>query len=59
MVTLSSLGETLEGRSIDHLVISTGDPSDVKKVIWMDCGIHAREWISPAVCLHIINDVRI
>ncbi|XP_026349081.1 carboxypeptidase B2 [Ursus americanus] len=28
-----------------------------KNAIWIDCGIHAREWISPAFCLWFINHV--
>merc|ERR1712168_730776 len=31
--------------------------NDGKKrpAIFMDCGIHAREWVSPAFCLHAIR----
>ena len=25
--------------------------------VWIDCGIHAREWISPATCQYIIDRV--
>lgn len=33
-------------------------PSDkTKKIIWMDCGIHAREWISPAFCQWFVKEV--
>uniref|UniRef100_A0A8D2MAD2 Peptidase M14 domain-containing protein n=1 Tax=Zonotrichia albicollis TaxID=44394 RepID=A0A8D2MAD2_ZONAL len=28
-----------------------------KNAIWIDCGIHAREWISPAFCLWFIGHV--
>lgn len=28
-----------------------------KNAIWIDCGIHAREWISPAFCLWFIGNV--
>lgn len=28
-----------------------------KSAIWIDCGIHAREWISPAFCLWFIGHV--
>jgi len=28
-----------------------------KPAIWIDAGMHAREWIAPATALHIINKV--
>lgn len=30
-----------------------------KKAVWMDCGIHAREWIAPAFCQHFVKEVRL
>lgn len=33
--------------------ISNGHPAN--EAIWIDGGIHAREWISPAVTTYIIN----
>lgn len=29
-----------------------------KKAIWMDCGIHAREWIAPAFCQYFVKQVK-
>lgn len=31
--------------------------TESKKAIWMDCGIHAREWISPAFCQYFVKEV--
>ena len=28
-----------------------------KKVFFMNCGAHAREWVSPATCMYIIKQV--
>ncbi|NWW33293.1 CBPO Carboxypeptidase, partial [Panurus biarmicus] len=28
-----------------------------KKIIWVDCGIHAREWISPAFCQWFVKEI--
>ncbi|XP_034549793.1 carboxypeptidase O-like isoform X1 [Notolabrus celidotus] len=28
-----------------------------KKFIWMDCGIHAREWIAPAFCQWFVKEI--
>ncbi|KAJ0062512.1 hypothetical protein NL108_014970, partial [Boleophthalmus pectinirostris] len=32
-----------------------GLPGNNKKIIWMDCGIHAREWIAPAFCQYFVK----
>ncbi|XP_052749806.1 carboxypeptidase B-like [Galleria mellonella] len=46
--TLVSGGNTFEGRPINYLKISTTNFEDESKpVIFIDAGIHAREWISP------------
>lgn len=28
-----------------------------KKIVIIECGTHSREWLSPAVCLQIINSL--
>lgn len=28
-----------------------------KPIVWIDAGIHAREWIAPATAMYIINKV--
>ncbi|KAM7153951.1 carboxypeptidase O [Macrochelys suwanniensis] len=56
LVTQHYLGMTYENRPVYYLKIS--QPSDkVKKIIWMDCGIHAREWISPAFCQWFVKEI--
>ena len=48
------LGRTYEGRSIDVLIVREPG-SHSKPVIWLDCGIHSREWVSPPACLHAVD----
>ncbi|XP_075034729.1 carboxypeptidase O-like [Mixophyes fleayi] len=56
LATLHYLGSTYEIRSIYYFKI--GLPSNKKKkIIWMDCGIHAREWISVAFCQWFIKEI--
>ncbi|XP_030310317.1 carboxypeptidase O [Calypte anna] len=56
LVTLQELGMTVENRTMSYLQIS--QPSNKpKKIIWMDCGIHAREWISPAFCQWFVKEI--
>ncbi len=31
----------------------------MKRAMWIDCGIHAREWIAPAFCMWFVNYVSI
>ncbi|XP_064516673.1 carboxypeptidase O [Pseudopipra pipra] len=56
LVTQNFLGMTFENRPMYYLQIS--QPSNKpKKIIWMDCGIHAREWISPAFCQWFVKEI--
>ena len=54
LVSRQNLGTTHEGRKIEALVVRE-EASVTKPVIWLDCGIHAREWVSPPACLHAID----
>jgi len=49
------IGNSFEGRTLRVLTISQGDGS--KPNIWVDGGIHAREWISPPVVMYMIEQV--
>ncbi|XP_047724736.1 carboxypeptidase O [Prionailurus viverrinus] len=56
VVTQHFLGMTYETRPMYYLKIS--QPSNnPKKIIWMDCGIHAREWIAPAFCQWFVKEI--
>ncbi|CAI5775666.1 mast cell carboxypeptidase A-like [Podarcis lilfordi] len=48
LVSRVQIGKTYEDRPM--YLLKVGKESGKKKVIFMDCGIHAREWISPAFC---------
>lgn len=56
LVKVATIGTTYEGRSIKIVTVSAKKKSKKSKpAILMDCGIHAREWISPAFCLYAID----
>uniref|UniRef100_A0A8C0MMP2 Carboxypeptidase B n=1 Tax=Canis lupus familiaris TaxID=9615 RepID=A0A8C0MMP2_CANLF len=48
MVSRIKIGTTVEDNPLYVLKVGKGD--ERRKAIFMDCGIHAREWISPAFC---------
>lgn len=55
-VKIIDIGKSYEGRDLKMIHISK--PSDVKKPkIFIDGGIHAREWIAPAQVVYIINQL--
>ncbi|XP_063284874.1 carboxypeptidase O-like [Pelobates fuscus] len=56
LVTHHYLGSTYEHRPIYYFKI--GWPSDKqKKVVVIDCGIHAREWIAVAFCQWFVKEI--
>uniref|UniRef100_A0A914HEV4 G-protein coupled receptors family 1 profile domain-containing protein n=1 Tax=Globodera rostochiensis TaxID=31243 RepID=A0A914HEV4_GLORO len=53
-----SIGRTFEGLQLPILTLgysSRNDSSAKKPSLLVDAGIHAREWIAPAVALHFVN----
>ncbi|XP_061539257.1 carboxypeptidase O [Phycodurus eques] len=56
IVTILDYGKTYEFRTISMLKIGV-DTGAKKKAIWMDCGIHAREWIAPAFCQYFVSQI--
>ncbi|XP_060804967.1 carboxypeptidase B-like [Amyelois transitella] len=53
--TSGIIGKSLEGRDLKILKISNSDASNA--CVWMDAGIHAREWIAPAVNTYIADHI--
>jgi carboxypeptidase A2 len=47
------IGKSSEGRNLT--VIKFGSIDETKPAIWIDAGIHAREWIAPATALQLID----
>nr|XP_057908549.1 carboxypeptidase O-like [Doryrhamphus excisus] len=56
IVTRIEYGRTYEFRTITLLKIGV-NTGEKKKAIWMDCGIHAREWIAPAFCQYFVRQI--
>uniref|UniRef100_A0A336KZP7 CSON001127 protein n=1 Tax=Culicoides sonorensis TaxID=179676 RepID=A0A336KZP7_CULSO len=55
LVTTQTIGYSRENRTLKIVRISNNNPGN--KAIWIDGGIHAREWISPASVTFIINEL--
>ncbi|KAM9316486.1 mast cell carboxypeptidase A-like [Gastrophryne carolinensis] len=54
MASLITIGKTFEGNPMHILKI--GNASSAKKGVFVECGAHAREWISPAFCQWFVNE---
>ncbi|XP_001370251.1 carboxypeptidase B2 isoform X1 [Monodelphis domestica] len=48
------IGSSFEKRPLYVLKLSVKENTS-KNAIWIDCGIHAREWVAPAFCLWFIG----
>nr|XP_055048230.1 carboxypeptidase A2-like [Misgurnus anguillicaudatus] len=55
VVSKVEIGKSYENRPMYVLKFSTGGAR--KPAIWIDAGIHAREWISPATAVWIANRI--
>lgn len=55
LCTVKTIGSSVQGRPIKIIKISNGKQGN--KAVWIDGGVHAREWISPATVTFIINQI--
>ncbi|KAM9337305.1 carboxypeptidase B [Symphorus nematophorus] len=55
LISKQVIGNTYEGRPMTVLKLGKRT-SSTKPAIFMDCGIHAREWISPAFCQWFVKE---
>lgn len=56
IASVESIGQSYEGRDMKIIKISTGG-NGAKPAIFIDGGIHAREWLAPAEVLCIISSL--
>lgn len=56
MVKLQQIGKSVEGRELVVAKISEGETGR-KPGLFIDAGIHAREWIAPASAMYILNQL--
>ncbi|XP_030380363.1 carboxypeptidase B-like [Scaptodrosophila lebanonensis] len=56
-VFIKAAGKSYEGRWMKTITITNGDQRTNKNVIFIDGGIHAREWIAPAAALYAISEL--
>lgn len=55
-IQVKSAGKSHEGRDIKVVTITNGD-GQKKNSVFIDAGIHAREWIAPATALYLIDQL--
>ncbi|KAH8270583.1 hypothetical protein KR018_012049 [Drosophila ironensis] len=56
-VTVEVAGKSYENRDIKTITVTNGDGKTGKNVIFVDAGIHAREWIAHAGALYVIHQL--
>ena len=51
-----TIGKSFEGRDLKVMKIGSRGSGGRKKAVWIDGGIHAREWISPATVSFLLKE---
>lgn len=57
LVKRDVIGQTIEGRNMFGLRISSGAEFGKKPIIFIDTGTHAREWVGPHTTLYFLNQL--
>jgi len=58
---VESIGESVEGRKIPafHITAPKTDNEPNRRKVWIQCVIHAREWLSATTCNYIVQELLI
>jgi len=56
LVKTLTIGQTYEGRSINAVQISSGG-NGKRPAVYIEGGIHAREWIAPSTITYLLNQL--
>ncbi|XP_028414412.1 carboxypeptidase B-like isoform X2 [Dendronephthya gigantea] len=57
IASLFSTGKSYEGNEQFAVKIRSQNSRKPKKTFFVNCGIHAREWITPATCMYMIREM--
>jgi len=57
LASVISIGKSTENRDLKVIKIGREGAAENKPAMWIDAGIHAREWISPAITSWMINEL--
>lgn len=57
LVKRDVIGKSIEGRDIFGLRVSSGSEFGKKPIIFVDAGVHAREWVGPHSVFYLINQL--
>ncbi|CAH3148707.1 unnamed protein product, partial [Pocillopora meandrina] len=56
IIRMHSLGKSYENRD-QYILQIQANHQVIKPLVFINCGTHAREWISPASCIYIIDQI--
>jgi Zinc carboxypeptidase/Carboxypeptidase activation peptide len=57
LVKRDVIGYSIEGREIFGMRVSSGADFGKKPIIFIDSGVHAREWVGPQSTLYLLNQL--
>lgn len=57
LVEVFSIGKTYENRTIHGIKISSNRSLTNKSVMFINCGLHAREWIAISTCVYVAREL--
>lgn len=57
LVKRDVIGHSILGRDIFGLRVSSGSEFGKKPIIFIDAGVHAREWVGPHSALYLLNQL--
>merc|ERR1711997_397515 len=57
LVSIEEIGKSYEGRTMRVLKVCKGGMCGQKPGLWIDGGIHAREWVSPSTVTFIMKEL--